>query len=297
MNKIIELSNKIVKAVREFEYCWRVGGIVSSFVITLYIYLFRNMDTKTIIFGGIVLVLFIILVWIFVFYYNLKDRWKKASRSFEYIHFLTHYLRSNIGKRCRPQWPSGWNKDLINEHVREALTRILDDGANCLSEMTGQKIISCLVMPVGIQKGSKNLLFQTVLYGGNPSSARVNGSEVHERDLIQQAFRIQRPIIHSDYEKEYKEESAKGNLILHRSNWRDYYMSSLMTSFSVGDTSNPRKVWGVLSFDCIKKGVFKKDWQDLACAFSDALGLVLSLEDPYRNEWSDSEVVPSIVGG
>ena len=61
-----------------------------------------------------------------------------------------------------------------------------------------------------------------------------------------------------------------------------------MTSFSVGDESNPRKVWGVLSFDCTKKDVFKEDWQDLSCAFSDALGLVLSLEDPYRGEWSDS---------
>lgn len=279
MSKMAEKFIQFMEVLKNVMWCWKVVVIIFGFIIAIYI---PKLDATMRIFCGIISVLIIILIWIGVSYWQLRKRWKRFSDSAHHIHRLTHNLRKNIGKQCQPNWDGDWTPEIIKQHLIDTLERILNDGATCLSRLTGEEVTSCLLMPVGKRKKTGNLVFRTVLYGGNPPDDRINSSMDHERNVIQHAYDEQKPFIHHDYEKEYK----RGKFFPPRPNWQEYYMSSIMTSFTVGKQPTERKVWGVLSFDCPKKKAFKEDWKYLVCAFSDALGLVLSLQDPCGEQWS-----------
>lgn len=280
MNTILKILNIVTKVARNVVWWYLTIGAFGA-VIAYYI---PTPDTVTRILCGVISILIPILILGGISLWRSKNRWKRISSSFQHIHQLNHNIRENIGKRCQPTWDERWvpTATVAEQHLKLTVQKILDDGANCLTALTGDRIISCLVIPVGTRKMTHNLLFKTIVYGGNPTDERRRGSKIHEKDLINQAFSVAEPIILSDFKKDYKQ----GNFVPGRLDWQKYYMSSLMARFHVGDKPDEEKIWGVLSFDCIKKNTFKEDWKHIACVFSDALGLVLSLQNPYHDEWS-----------
>ena len=203
---------------------------------------------------------------------KLEDRLSRLSSSFNHVHKLTHNLRGDIGTQCQPQWAGSWTPGQIDEHLEGALQAILNQASKCLSKITGEEITACLLMPIGVRQDTRNLVFKTMLYDEDANENRRKCSKEHDGNIIQAAFGKLKPFIHNDYEKEIEQ----GTFVPTRSDWRDHYMSSLMTSFTAEKNSNTEEDWGVLSFDCRKKNVFGNDWRYLACTFSDALGLVIS---------------------
>jgi hypothetical protein len=227
---------------------------------------------KSWVIAGLSIIVVLLAVWVSVLLRS-RHMYRRASQSFDFLHQLTHDLREGIGEPgALPQI----NKERQDMRITHVIERILDNGANCVSIMTGEPVVACLLRPTASNEGL--LDFQTVAYGGRPPNERSRKpSSAHKSAGLQKAFSVLEPMIYNDYDEALR----NGTFVPARPDWHKFYMSALLTSFTTRGESGEMGTWGLLSFDSKEKHVFSQEWQFVACVFSDALGLVLSMHDPW----------------
>lgn len=208
-----------------------------------------------------------------------RRRNRRLYKAFRYVHQLMHKLRDHIGDELShldklgdadiPDVPEEVLTKATIDSLTMILQDILDNASQCFRELTGLSCTSVLIMPERDEIHGNH--FKSRLYSSDASNERIKSARPHKVGLVPMAFKSNDVCCFADL----KEEMQKGNFVK-----RDpedtfkWYRSAIMCHFKV---CNDR--WGVLVIDSPTVKAFRPYYNELLCAFSDALGLAFELSE------------------